>query len=133
MDPKSNKKLIFAILAVVIVAALMLFLYQTFMPKGTKGDKTIAVTVIHGDGSQKEFTCRTEEAYLDKVLVAEGIVEDNPSDYGLYILTADNEEADEGSQEWWCLTKGGESVNTGASDTPIEDGDHFELTLTTGY
>lgn len=133
MDPKSNKKLIFAILAVVIVAALMLFLYQTFMPKGTKGDKTITVTVIHGDGSQKEFTCRTEEAYLDKVLVAEGIVEDNPSDYGLYILTADGEEADEGSQEWWCLTKGGESVNTGASDTPIEDGDHFELTLTTGY
>ena len=133
MAPKSNKKLIFAILAVVIAAALMLFLYQTFMPKGTKGDKTITVTVIHGDGSQKEFTCRTDEAYLDKVLVAEGIVEDNPSDYGLYILTADNEEADEGSQEWWCLTKGGESVNTGASDTPIEDGDHFELTLTTGY
>ena len=133
MDPKSNKKLIFAILAVVIAAALMLFLYQTFMPKGTKGDKTITVTVIHGDGSQKEFTCRTEEAYLDKVLVAEGIVEDNPADYGLYILVADGEEADEGSQEWWCITKGGESVNTGASDTPIEDGDHFELTLTTGY
>ena len=133
MAPKSNKKLIFASLAVVIAAALMLFLYQTFMPKGAKGDKTITVTVIHGDGSEKEFTCRTEEAYLDKVLVTEGIVEDNPSDYGLYILTADGEEADKGSQEWWCLTKGGESVNTGASDTPIEDGDQFELTLTTGY
>ncbi|MCI8376120.1 MAG: DUF4430 domain-containing protein [Lachnospiraceae bacterium] len=130
---KGNKKTIFAIAAVIIAAILMFILYQTFMPKGSKGDKTITVTVVHGDGSQKEFTCKTQEAYLDKVLVAEAIVEDNPSDYGLYILVADGEEADEGSQEWWCITKGGESVNTGASDTPIEDGDCFELTLTTGY
>ncbi|NBK93620.1 DUF4430 domain-containing protein [bacterium 1XD21-13] len=130
---KGNKKTIFAIGAVIIAAILMFILYQTFMPKGTQGDKTITVTVVHGDGSRKEFTCDTQEAYLDKVLVAEGIVEDNPADYGLYILVADGEAANEANQEWWCLTKGGESVNTGASDTPIEDGDQFELTLTTGY
>lgn len=133
MTKKSNKKIIFAILAVVIAAVLMFFLYQTFMPKGTKGDKTITVTVVHSDGSEKEFTCQTKEAYLDKVLIAEEIVEDNPDDYGLYILVADGEEADESNQEWWCVTKDGESLNTGASDTPIEDGDHFELTLMTGY
>lgn len=133
MTKKSNRKTIVAILAVIIAAILMLILYRTFMPKGEKGDKSITITVVHGDGSEKEFTCRTDEAYLDKVLIAEGIVEDNPSDFGLYILVADGEEADENSQEWWCITKGGESLNTGASDTPIEDGDQFELTLTAGY
>lgn len=133
MTKKSNKKTVIAILAVVIAAILMFFLYQTFMPKGEKGNKSITVTVVHGDGSEKEFTCQTEEAYLAEVLVAEGIVENNPSDFGLYILVADGEEADESNQEWWCITKGGESLNTGASDTPIEDGDQFELTLTVGY
>lgn len=133
MTKKTNAKTVIAILAVILVAALMFFLYQRFMPKGNVGDKTITVTVVHGDGSKKEFTCQTKEAYLAEVLVAENIAEDNPSDFGLYILVADGEEADESNQEWWCLTKGGESVNTGASDTPIEDGAAFELTLTTGY
>lgn len=41
--------------------------------------------------------------------------------------------ADESAQEWWCLTKGGQSVNTGVDSTPIADGDAFELTLTTGW
>ena len=29
--------------------------------------------------------------------------------------------------------KGGEMVNTGADQTPIADGDTFELTMTVGY
>ena len=40
---------------------------------------------------------------------------------------------DEGAQEWWKLTKGGEMVNSSADSTPIADGDHFELTFTVGY
>ena len=36
---KGNKKTIFAIAAVIIAAILMFILYQTFMPKGSKGDK----------------------------------------------------------------------------------------------
>ena len=43
------------------------------------------------------------------------------------------ETADASRQQWWCLTKGGESVNTSADQTPIADGDVFELTLTEGY
>ena len=31
------------------------------------------------------------------------------------------------------VTKSGEMVNTGADQTPIADGDAFELTLTVGY
>ena len=60
-------------------------------------------------------------------------MEDNQSAYGLYILTADGETADEDNQEWWCITQGGEQLNTGADQTPIADGDRFELTLTVGY
>ena len=51
----------------------------------------------------------------------------------MYILTADGETADEGAQEWWCITKGGAEVMYSASEQPIADGEHYELTLTVGY
>ena len=46
---------------------------------------------------------------------------------------ADGETANESLQQWWCITKGGEQVNTSVDSTPIQDGDHFELTLKEGY
>ena len=51
----------------------------------------------------------------------------------MYILTVDGETADESKQQWWCITKGGEMVNTSVDTTPIQDGDQFELTLKEGY
>ena len=85
------------------------------------------------DGTAKDFTLETDEAYLGPALVAGGVVEDNQGPYGLYILVADGETADEGAQEWWKLTQGGEMINTSADTTPIADGDHFELTFMVGY
>lgn len=46
---------------------------------------------------------------------------------------ADGETADESLQQWWCLTRDGESVNTSADQTPIHDNERFELTLKEGY
>ena len=60
-------------------------------------------------------------------------MEDNQGAYGLYILTADGETVNEAAQEWWCITKNGESMTTGASDTVIADGERYELTFTVGY
>ncbi len=120
--------------AVLLAAAAALFaVYMALSPKGTAGQKTVAVEVVHGDGTSRNFELHTEEAYLGPALVAEGVVEDNRSSYGLYILTADGETADEGEEQWWKITKAGERLNTGADETPIADGDSFELTLTTGY
>jgi len=41
--------------------------------------------------------------------------------------------ADESKQEWWCITKGGESVSTGVDLINISDKDKYELTLMEGY
>ena len=98
-----------------------------------EGQKLIWVQVVHGDGTVKDFDLNTTQEYLGPALVEGGVVEDNQSAYGLYILTADGETADEGEQEWWCITKGGETVNTGADQTPISDGERYELTFTVGY
>ena len=128
-----KKKTLLAALALVVVAAGLLLVWRVTAPTGEAGRKTVTVQVVHSDGASRDFTLETEEACLGPALIAGGVVEDNQGPYGLYILTADGETAEESAQEWWKLTKGGEMVNTGVDATPIADGDAFELTLTVGY
>lgn len=130
---KGNRKVIIAAAALVLAAVALLLVWRLQTPQGRAGSKTVVVEVVHGDGSTRDFELKTDEAYLGKALVEGSVVEDNQGPFGLYILTADGETANEDNQEWWQITKNGESLNTGADGTPIEDGDHFELTLTVGY
>lgn len=129
----SNKKVIIAVICLAVVALVLLLVWRLASPKPAQGGKNITVQVIHKDGSSKDFPLSTDEEYLGRALVEGGVVEDNQSGYGLYILTADGETADEANQEWWQITQDGESLNTGADSTPIADGDHYELTLTVGW
>ena len=107
--------------------------YRFAMPQGTKGDKSITVTVVHGDETEKVFEYDTDEEYLGPVVTEDGLVEGEEGEFGLFITTVDGETADEAKQEWWCVTKGGEMTTVSVSEQVIEDGDAFELTLTVGY
>ena len=127
-----NKKLL-GLCALILAVAVLAGVFFLTRPDTTAGGKNISVTVIHKDESQKVFELSTDQEYLGPALVEGKVVEDNQSDYGLYILTADGETVDEANQEWWCVTKGGESLMTGADETPVADGDTFELTFTVGY
>ena len=49
------------------------------------------------------------------------------------VNTVDGETADYArDQSWWCLTKGGEWIDTGVDSTMISDGEHYEFTYTIG-
>lgn len=124
-----------AILAAVLVVLCVLagVLYQNFKPETTEGSKEITVTVIHADQSEKDFTYNTEAEYLGEVLLDEGLIAGEEGDYGLFVKTVDGETVDDSKQQWWCLTKDGESVNTGVDQTPIADGEQYELTMIEGY
>ena len=128
-----NKKLILIAVAVVAVAALMLGVFLATRPETVTGAKTVTVTVVHKDGSEKVFTCHTDAEYLGTVLVDEGIVEANYGEFGLYFNTADGETADwnvDGG--WWQVFVGEESAITGADQIVIADGDTFSLVYTLG-
>lgn len=125
-------------LAILFAVFMLLIIGMAAVMKGTKpetaeGAKEITVTVVHGDGSEKEFTYHTDEEFLGPVLLDDGLIKGDEGEFGIFINTVDGEEIDADNQEWWCLTKGGESVMTGADSTPIASGDCFELTLTVGY
>ena len=128
---KGNKKTGMAVAALALAAALMLGLWYFTRPQSQAGEKTIVVQVVHGDQSTKDFTCQTDADTLGEVLVEEKLAQGEEGPTGLFVTVVDGEEAQDSLRQWWCVTKDGEMLNTGVSSTPIADGDHFELTMST--
>ena len=128
-----NKKIILAAVALVAVIAIFAGVYVATRPETNQGVKEITVTVVHKDGTEKDFTCRTEEEYLDAVLLAEQIVEGEQGEFGLYFNTADGETADyDVDQGWWQIFVGDEAATAGASGIAIADGGVYKLVYTIG-
>lgn len=128
---RGNKKTLLAVAALAVAAALMLGLWYFTRPETQAGDKTVVVEVVHAGGNSREFTCQTDEEYLGPLLLEEKLAEGEQGAYGLFITTVDGETAQDSLRQWWCITKEGERVDTGVDTTPIADGDHFELTMST--
>lgn len=128
-----NKKMIVSLVALVLVIAVMAGVYMATRPETAAGSKTITVTVVHGDGSSKDFEYHTDEEFLGAVLTGEGLVTGYEGEYGLVIESVDGEAASwEANQSYWALFVGEEYATTGAGTTPIHDGDTFKLVYTIG-
>ena len=128
---KKNSKIIIIVVAVVVVIALFLGVWLTNRPETTQGSKTFTVEVVHSDGSSKTFTYHTDEEYLGPVLLAEGLIAGEESQYGLTVITVDGEDAVwESDGAYWALFVGEEYGTTGVDTTPVNDGDSFKLVYT---
>lgn len=128
-----NKK---GVLAAVILAVLVILAgvaWAIWRPTGTPGDKSISVQVVFEDQSTRDYTIETAEEFLRGALEQENLIQGSESELGLYVTTVDGVVADDSKQQWWRFSKDGESLNTGVDATPIADGDHFEITLVTGW
>lgn len=128
---KKQTKIAGILLVLCCVLALIVF-FQT-RPDTAAGEKHITISVVHSDSSKSTFSYDTDAEYLGEVLTEEGLAEGTEGSYGMFITTVDGETADDSKEQWWCITKDGEMVNTGADQTPIQDQDTFELTLKEGY
>ena len=128
---KKQAKIAISIGILVVLIAAMALVFWKFMPQGQTGDKTIEIQVVVSEEDVREFTVKTDEAYLGAALENEGLIEGEEGQYGLFITAVDGVKADDSKNQWWCITKNGEQVNTGVDTTPITDGEHYELTLST--
>ncbi len=133
MDKKTKKLVIIGVVVLAVLVCAFLAIWFSTRPETSKGAKTVNVTVDFGDGETKNYELHTDAEYLRGALDEEGLIDGTESEFGLYVLTVDGVTADESKQQWWCFTKGGEMLMTGVDTTPIEDGDSFEITLTTGW
>ncbi|MCR5664747.1 MAG: DUF4430 domain-containing protein [Oscillospiraceae bacterium] len=100
---------------------------------GKPNEISVTVEIIHGDGTTREVVIDTEALTLREALEQEKLIEGSESEYGLFVTGVDGETADGDQQQWWCFTKGGEMLMTGVDSTYIGDGEHYEITLTTGW
>ncbi len=130
-----NKKTLIAAVAFVAVIAILAGVYFVTRPETQQGAKAVTVTVVHKDGSEKVFECRTDSEYLDNVLLDNGIVVGEMGEFGLYFLEADGEVADWSvDQGWWAIYVGDSETyaDTGASGIPAIDGEHYRVVYTIG-
>lgn len=135
-EPKQNNKkhLIIGAAALLVLIAVLALVYPKLSGKtAMAGAKTIEVTIVHKDKSEKQLSIATDAAFLRGALEEKDLIAGNESSMGLYVLTVDGETVDESKQQWWCVTKGGEPVMNGVDMQPVSDGEHYELTFTEGW
>lgn len=131
-NKKSKKGLIAAIVLIVAIVAVAL-IYVATRPATSAGEKHITVEVIDAEGNSTVFEYDTDEEYLRGVLEPAGLIEGSDSEWGMFVTTVNGITADwDTKQEWWCITQDGEMTPNGVDQTPVNDGDHFEFTLTVG-
>ena len=128
---KKKRNLLLAAGFVLLLAALAALYFFVLKPGASPGDKTIHVSIVKSEESSKTVDIQTDAEYLRQALEEQNLISGEESTVGLYVQTVDGLTADEGERQWWCFTKEGEELSTGVDLTPIEDGDRFEITLST--
>ena len=128
-----NKKVWIGLAALVAAVCLMAMLYLTTREQAVEGAKSVTVSVIHKDQSQKDFHYKTNAQYLGELLLEEKLVEGENSEYGLMISAVDGETADWNvDQSYWALYIGEEYATSGADSTVLTDGGTYKLVYTIG-
>ena len=92
-----KKGLIWAIVAVVAVAAIFTGIYLANRPATQEGAKTITF-VINGKDASRSVEIHTDREYLGEALTDEKLVEGTESEYGLFVTKVDGIEADSANQ-----------------------------------
>lgn len=132
MKNKKFRSFLSVLMLVVLVAVVALSFMSCRSEQGKKDELiTITVEVVGKSGESKEHVVETDAATLADALTEAGIASGDDGEYGLYITTVDGEVADYSvDSSYWSITKNGEELFTGASQTNIADGEHYELTYT---
>ena len=127
-----NKKLVIALVVLVVVVAALACVYFMTGPKTTAGEKTFVVTIVHGDGTSKEMTITSSEEFLAPALREEGILTDDGVETGMYLIVDGETASWEEDQAYWGFFVNDDYATAGMNDTPIENGAVYKLEYTIG-
>ncbi len=98
---------------------------------GKEGNIKFDFVVTHADGSKVTYKVETTKDNLADALLEGSIAKGEEGEFGIYFTEIDGEEASfEKDQSYWYFYKDGEPLMTGASTTPIANGDKFEAIYT---
>lgn len=92
------------------------------------GDKTIELEIITMDKTVA-LTVKTDKDNLEDALTEHSLISGEKGPYGMYVKLVNGIEADyDKDKTYWSLSKNGEYLTTGVSDTKIADEDKYEFT-----
>ncbi len=113
----------------ILLAATMLTLVGCAHPKPTEGTKTFTFEVYLEDGTlslTREIT--TDALYVGEALLAEGLVEGDVEQFGLYVKKVNGVYAFyEETGTYWAFYIGGEYAPSGVDVTPVADGEIYAM------
>lgn len=137
MSEKTNggnkKKIILAVGALVLVAAIFAGVYFALAPKASAGGKEITIEVIDDAQASTVYEVSTDAEYLgDAIREIEGLtVEGTESEYGLMVDTVNGVVADYNENgAYWAFYVDGEYCMYGMDQQPIEDGQAYQIIYT---
>ena len=94
---------------------------------------TFVFAVTDKDGKTEEHTISTSEKFLADALIAEGILNADEKESGLYTSVDGIVASWDDGNAWWKIVKDGEMTDKGMNELPVADGDRYEAIYTIGY
>lgn len=141
MKNNSIKKLLSLVLVFVLTAALALTgcsgtpAETTEAPAETapvtvlgEGSKSFNLTIVDKEGNTHLYLIHTDEEMVGYALIEHGLIEGEEGPYGMYIKSVLGKTLDyETDGMYWSFYVGGEYAMTGVDQTPVTDGESYQL------
>ena len=123
----NNKKLIAAVLALVLVIAALVGVYLGTRPEAVEGQKNVTLVIVYEDGTEKklEYACE----YLSELLLEKELVTGYASEeYGFTIESVDGITLDWATDgAYWALYEGEEYATESAAGIVLTEGGVYKL------
>ena len=124
-----NKKLVIAVVALVVVIAVLAGVYVATRPETQEGTKNVTVVIVYQDGTEKSLSFKTDAEYLSELLVAENLVDGYESEeFGYTITAVDGIYLDWATDNaYWALYEGDAYATESAAGIVLVDGAVYRL------
>lgn len=144
MKSANTKRILSVILALVLVAAMALSLcacgsdgtVKLPLKDGKtygKGNTSFTLVVTDLDVKTTTVTIKTDKATVGAALLELGIIDGDPSDWGLYVTTVNGIKLDwDKDQAYWSFYIGEEYAMTGVDSTDVVAGTTYKLIAANG-
>lgn len=125
----NNKKLIAAVVALVLVIAALAGVYLATRPEAVEGQKNVTIVIVYEDGTEKKLEYTTTCEHLSDLLLEKELVTGYASEeYGFTIESVDGITLDWATDgAYWALYEGEEYAVTSAAGIVLTEGGVYKL------
>lgn len=124
-----NKKLIVAIVALVVVIAVMAGVYVSTRPEAVEGEKNVTIVIVYEDGTEKKLEYATAcDSLADLLLEKELVTGYTSEEYGFTIESVDGITLDWSKDgAYWALYEGDAYATESAAGIMLTEGGIYKL------